>query len=149
MSSIDILPIDSDGFAGHVSPHTSWTVLAEQQNSYLIDVRSQAEWTFVGVPDCQAAQGKFLLLEWQTFPEMALNEKFVGDVEAAIADRAAPLFFLCRSGARSQAAARAATASGFQHCYNVAGGFEGDANAHGHRGTVNGWKIDGLPWRQA
>jgi len=30
----------------------------------------------------------------------------------------------------------------------VAGGFEGDLDGDGHRGSQNGWKASGLPWRQ-
>jgi rhodanese-related sulfurtransferase len=56
--------------------------------------------------------------------------------------------FLCRSGVRSRDAAIAMTAAGFKACYNVASGFEGDKDAAGHRGTVSGWKVDGLPWMQ-
>ena len=49
---------------------------------------------------------------------------------------------------RSLAAAEAAQAAGFPHAYNVADGFEGPPDGDGHRGTVAGWKADGLPWRQ-
>ena len=62
--------------------------------------------------------------------------------------RRTPVLFLCRSGGRSAAAASVATAAGFGPAYNVAEGFEGDPDAHGHRGTVNGWKVAGLAWRQ-
>jgi hypothetical protein len=40
------------------------------------------------------------------------------------------------------------TAIGFAHCFNIAGGFEGDIDGNGHRG-VGGWKSAGLPWRQS
>jgi rhodanese-related sulfurtransferase len=33
--------------------------------------------------------------------------------------------------------------------YNVANGFEGQIDAAGHRGTLNGWKAEDLPWRQS
>jgi rhodanese-related sulfurtransferase len=59
-----------------------------------------------------------------------------------------PIYLLCRSGQRSRAAAIALTAQGFEHCYNVAGGFEGNPNGGGHRGTDGGWKVDALPWGQ-
>jgi rhodanese-related sulfurtransferase len=58
------------------------------------------------------------------------------------------LLFLCRSGVRSQNAAKAVTAAGFTRCYNVLGGFEGNPDEHGHRGTMEGWKVDGLSWTQ-
>ena len=70
-------------------------------------------------------------------------------VTAAGATRDTPVLMLCRSGARSRAAAMALTALGFSRAYNIAGGFEGDPDGMGHRGHRNGWKADGLPWRQS
>jgi rhodanese-related sulfurtransferase len=58
------------------------------------------------------------------------------------------VLFLCRSGARSRAAAVALTGLGFAKAFNVAGGFEGDPDGERHRGNINGWKAAGLPWRQ-
>ena len=59
-----------------------------------------------------------------------------------------PVVFLCRSGARSIAAAEAATAAGFGPAYNVLDGFEGATNTDGHRGDA-GWRAEGLPWKQS
>jgi len=58
------------------------------------------------------------------------------------------IYFLCRSGVRSLAAAEAAQAAGFPYVYNIADGFEGPPDRAGHRGTTSGWKAEGLPWRQ-
>ena len=63
-------------------------------------------------------------------------------------DPKAPVMLLCRSGARSRAAAIALTEAGFAQAFNIAGGFEGDADGEGHRGNRNGWKAENLPWRQ-
>jgi len=57
--------------------------------------------------------------------------------------------FLCRSGARSRAAAIAMTAAGFAKAFNASGGFEGDLDALRHRGNNNGWKAAQLPWKQS
>ncbi|HYE41549.1 MAG TPA: rhodanese-like domain-containing protein, partial [Ramlibacter sp.] len=54
---------------------------------------------------------------------------------------------LCRSGVRSIAAAKRATELGIE-AYNILEGFEGDADADGHRGNKGGWRARGLPWRQ-
>jgi rhodanese-related sulfurtransferase len=70
-------------------------------------------------------------------------------LKAAGATTETPIAFICRSGARSQAAAIAMTAKGFTKCFNVAGGFEGDVDAERHRGGTNGWKAEGLPWVQS
>ncbi len=144
-----MLPITSDGFKGHVSPATVWAALKVNQAACLVDVRTQAEWAFVGTADDSEAKGKILFIEWQRFPDMSANAQFAEEVAGAIADQDTPVFLLCRSGTRSQDAARALTQAGFGHCYNVAGGFEGDADAHHRRGFVNGWKVEGCPWRQS
>jgi rhodanese-related sulfurtransferase len=54
---------------------------------------------------------------------------------------------LCRSGVRSVAAAQRATQLGIE-AFNILEGFEGDPDAHAHRGNVGGWRMRGLPWRQ-
>jgi rhodanese-related sulfurtransferase len=119
----------------------------------LVDVRTAAEWSFVGVPDLGALNRTLVRVEWQVYPSMERNPKFEATVaerlKAAGATEATPVFFLCRSGARSAAAAAAMTAAGFNRCFNVAAGFEGDLDAQKHRGRANGWKVDGLPWVQA
>jgi rhodanese-related sulfurtransferase len=59
------------------------------------------------------------------------------------------VLFLCRSGGRSHHAATLAAQLGFALAFNIVEGFEGDKDAHGHRGTVGGWKVAGLPWVQS
>jgi rhodanese-related sulfurtransferase len=76
-------------------------------------------------------------------------QEVVAGLEQAGCGRDSPIYFICRSGARSAAAAAAITAAGYSRCYNVAGGFEGKRDTDGHRGTVEGWKADKLPWSQA
>jgi len=130
-----------------------WRLLAEDPEALLIDVRSQAEWTFVGVPDLSSIGKEALLLEWQRFPGMARNTGFVTELRRAVGARGAgeetALYFLCRSGGRSAAAAAAMTAAGYRNCFNVADGFEGRLDATRHRGVVEGWKATGLPWVQS
>jgi len=79
---------------------------------------------------------------------MAVDPDFVAKLKAEAGGAAAPILFLCRSGARSRAAAEAATAAGFSRCYNVAEGFEGDKDGSSHRGQRGGWKFAALPWIQ-
>jgi rhodanese-related sulfurtransferase len=136
------------GYAGDIDPREAWQILAEHPAAALIDVRTPAEWAYVGVPDLSALGKQALFVPWLMFPTMALNESFVEQVRAAGIDPDAPLIFLCRSGARSRAAASRMTAAGYASCYNVATGFEGDADEFRHRGCVNGWKVDGMPWVQ-
>jgi len=68
--------------------------------------------------------------------EHAANPEFVAALSGAIANKDAPLLFLCRSGARSAAAAKAMTAAGYSTCLNVADGFEGPLDAQGKRGSA-------------
>jgi rhodanese-related sulfurtransferase len=143
----------SSAYAGDVSPTEAYEALASVPEAMLIDVRSRPEWTFVGVPDLTAIGKEPLLVEWQSYPTMAVSDAFVPMLAREVEERGGnsetPLYFICRSGARSQAAAVAMTAAGFTHCYNVAGGFEGRPDGGRHRGTLDGWKVTGLPWIQS
>jgi len=136
------------GYAGDVVPATAWKILSEQSDAVLVDVRTRPEWNYVGLPDLGPLGRKPVLLEWQIFPTMQPNPDFVSALAGAVADKDAPLLFLCRSGARSAAAAKAMTAAGYSTCINVTDGFEGPLDAQARRGAAAGWKAAGLPWRQ-
>lgn len=136
-------------YAGDILSKEAYDLVLRDPAAQIVDVRSDAEWTFVGLPDLSAAGKKPVLLAWQTFPGMRPNPNFVAELSAALPDKAAPLLFLCRSGARSRHAAIAMTAAGYQRCFNIADGFEGGHDGERHRGQVNGWKAAGLPWAQA
>jgi rhodanese-related sulfurtransferase len=136
------------GYAGDVTAATAWKILSENKDAVLIDVRTRAEWNYVGLPELASIGKKPALLEWQVFPGMQQNPEFAATLGNAIADKEVPLLFLCRSGARSAAAAKAMTAAGYSTCFNVADGFEGPLDTHGKRGSAAGWKATGLPWRQ-
>lgn len=142
----------SQHYAGDISPQEAWARLEGDPRAQLVDVRTMAEWNFVGLPDLSPLGRRAHCIEWQTFPTMAVNPAFAAEAEGAVtaagADRDTPIFFLCRSGARSRAAAAALAAVGFTQAFNVANGFEGDPDAQRHRGNINGWKAEGLPWRQ-
>ena len=136
------------GYAGDVTPAAAWKILSEDKTAVLIDVRTRAEWNYVGLPDLEKLAKKPALIEWQAFPSMQPNPEFVAALSAVLPDKAAPLLFICRSGARSAAAAKARTAAGYSTCLNVADGFEGPLDGSAKRGTAGGWKAAGLPWRQ-
>jgi rhodanese-related sulfurtransferase len=139
-------------YAGDVDASEAWRLLQDEPTAQLFDVRTTAEWNFVGVPDLSALDRGALLVEWQNFPTSARNPNFVADaskaLEAVGAAKDSTVLFLCRSGARSRAAAIAMTAAGYSRAFNVAGGFEGDLDQDRHRGGKNGWKAAGLPWGQ-
>ena len=146
VSDYDVSP--AVGYGGDVTPATAWKILQENEDAVLVDVRTRAEWSYVGLPDLESVARKPALLEWQVFPSMQLNADFVATLSGAVADRTTPLLFLCRSGVRSAAAAKVMTAAGYGTCLNVLEGFEGPLDAQGRRGSAGGWKAAGLPWRQ-
>lgn len=141
-------PSNEQTYTGDKSPRETWEILSSQTDALLIDVRSNAEWAFVGVPDLTGLGKEVTLAAWQVFPDMTVNPDFVEQVRNVAPETETALFFLCRSGQRSKAAAAAMTAAGYQACFNVLEGFEGDKDADGHRGTFGGWKFHGLPWKQ-
>ena len=140
---------------GEVNPDEAWRILVDDEFARLIDVRTRAEWSFVGVPDVRELGKTPLFIEWSSYPDMSVNPAFAAEVETAIgSENPATLLFICRSGARSLKAALTVTDHFARQgkevtCLNVAEGFEGDVNASGHRGSHNGWKARGLTWRQS
>lgn len=146
-------PSGSTTYAGELTVKQVWSKLAEEPGACLIDVRTQAEWAYVGLSDLSSLGKKPFLVEWQIFPSMQVDGYFAANLktqlsEAGMDDADATLMFLCRSGVRSLAAAKVMTSEGYRHCFNVTGGFEGPKDADGHRGTTDGWKAHGLPWVQ-
>lgn len=135
-----------------ISPVEAWDMLKNDPKAQLVDVRTAAEWNFVGMPDLAPLGRSVVTVEWSQYPNMARNEQFEAQVAGKLTAQGAgtdtPIVFLCRSGARSLAAAKAMTAAGFKRCFNIAGGFEGDLDLQKHRGQQNGWKSAGLGWKQ-
>ncbi len=136
-------------YAGDVSAKDAWSKLAADAHAVLVDVRSDAEWTFVGLPDLSSVGKSPVLVPLQVFPGMKPNPDFAAEVARAIPSKDAPIYFICRSGGRSRTAAIALSALGYKQCFNVAGGFEGDLDVERHRGNAGGWKAAGLPWVQS
>lgn len=134
-------------YAADVSPHDAFAAVVGADRGILIDVRTHAEWSYVGVPVLPEGGEALRLIEWQRYPDGAPNASFVDQLRAEGIVPGRPLYFLCRSGVRSQAAAAAATAAGLGPAYNIIDGFEGALDDSGHR-SVNGWKNSQLPWRQ-
>lgn len=131
-----------------VSVAEVWAVLQQNDRAVLVDVRTMPEWQLVGVPDLSSLAQRLVLVSWQDM-EGTPNMRFAEDLQQVGVRQDAPVYFICRSGVRSLAAAQAAHAAGYATVYNVAGGFEGPLDSAGHRGSIAGWKHAGLPWRQA
>lgn len=145
-------------YVGDIDPSSAYREIIDKPGTYLVDVRTSAEWVFVGLPDLSDADKDVWRIEWTSYPMMAHNPKFFADLSANVAASGADaLLFLCRSGQRSHAAAEAALSAPELKAlgrpmtfYNVAEGFEGALDqATGHRGSLGGWKSRGLPWRQS
>lgn len=134
---------------GEVTAAETFEAMAGNDQARLVDVRTRAEWTFVGIPQPSGSGENPVLIEWQRFPEMDVTPDFPNQLQKACPDKSAPLYFICRSGGRSLAAAQLAASLGYERCFNVTDGFEGPPDPEGHRGTVAGWKAAGLPWRQS
>ncbi len=129
----------AQGYAGDISPQLAFEWWQSGQG-LLIDIRTEAEIAWVGfVPGA-------VCIPWKHWPGMVLNANFDEQVRQAVPAGGKALM-LCRSGIRSIAAARRATELGIE-AYNILEGFEGDPDANGHRGSFEGWRYRGLPWRQ-
>jgi rhodanese-related sulfurtransferase len=127
-------------YAGALTPQEAYDVWQLAPGAKLIDVRTHAEWDWVGrIPDA-------IEIEWLSYPENRRNPHFLAQLKQQV-DREALLMFICRSGARSHNAAVLASEGTQRECYNVLEGFEGDKDANGQRGKVGGWRHAGLPWR--
>ncbi len=138
--------------AENVPVRVVWQRLADVEQSILIDVRTRAEWNYVGLPDLTPIGKMVLTVEWLEFPDNRLNAGFVDQLSAVLSKagvgKDAELYFICRSGARSLSAAQAMLNAGYTRCFNAAEGFEGPLDATRHRGSLSGWKAEGLPWVQ-
>lgn len=135
-------------YGGEVTPEEAYYFL-QSNDGVLVDVRTLPEWQFTGLPDIATALGRLITVSWKTYPNFMLNPVFADSIAADESIRKdTPLFFLCRSGGRSLDAAIAMTSLGYQHCFNIIGGFEGEPDASGHRGGAQGWKASKLPWKQ-
>ncbi|KRQ18828.1 MULTISPECIES: rhodanese-like domain-containing protein [Mycobacteroides] len=140
------------GYAGDITPEAAWALLKENPEAVLVDVRTSAEWKWVGIPDLTELGRDVVYIEWVR-SNGERNEQFLEELAAAGVTGPSqgdgrPVIFLCRSGNRSIGSAELATEAGIAPSYNVLDGFEGNLDENGHRGGV-GWRAIGLPWRQS
>ncbi len=128
-------------YAGLVTPSEAHA-LTQAGVATIVDVRTRFEAEYVGrIPGAP-------LIEWKPLGAAEPNPHFMEQVDA-LPDQRENLLFLCRSGARSHAAAAAATRAGHRHAFNILEGFEGDLDEELHRGSRGGWRKAGLPWIQS
>jgi rhodanese-related sulfurtransferase len=128
-------------YAGALTPREAHEIWQAAPGARLVDVRTRAEWDYVGrIPGATE-------IELLTYPGNRANATFLQELQQQV-DKESLVMFICRSGGRSHNAAVLATAEGYDTCYNVLEGFEGDKDPQGHRNTVGGWRAAGLPWVQ-
>ena len=116
--------------------------MVKEDSTYILDVRSIAEYVFIGHPEmAYSIPLNFWNEEKQS---MVPNENFIEDIKAKFTQDDT-LIFICRSGGRSRLAALRLVSEGYGKMFNVIHGFEGDRDDKGYR-NVNGWKISDLPY---
>jgi len=147
------LCVFSPAFAyDNVTPQDTYAMMNDDPNVYILDVRTDAEWKWVGHPgkdklgDGPFLEGKVVNIAYMIDKKgvLVVNPSFVSDVEEMF-EKSATLILMCRSGQRSVAGALALEAAGFTSVYNMLQGFEGGTDQRGYR-TVNGWKVGNLPY---
>lgn len=134
-------------FLGNISSTQVWQSLQHEVGAVLIDIRTQAEWKYVGVPDLSSLGKSLIQVEWQVFPSMERNPRFLRELQAQGVTPGRLVYLICRSGIRSRDAAEFLAERGYA-TYNVADGFEGPLDDDSHRGA-SGWRAERLPWKQS
>jgi rhodanese-related sulfurtransferase len=128
----------------NVTPEEAYQRL-KQEDTYLIDVRSVAEYVFVGHPEMAYC---IPLSFWdEKLQKLIPNPDFLQDIQNRF-KKTDYLIFICRSGGRSTKAAQIAEKAGFTEVLNIDQGFEGEVDENGYR-AVNGWKNRPLPFTYA
>ena len=133
----------------NVAPADVWNALQTDASAQMVDVRTDAEWNFVGIADLSEAGKTPALIPWQVFPSMQLNTGFVDQLKQAGTDAGEP-DLLPVPQRRAQPGRRAKPPSPQDiHTPTIsATGSKDPPNAEGHRGQLAGWKASDLPWRQ-
>jgi rhodanese-related sulfurtransferase len=126
----------------HLKPKEAYELLAKDPQAVLVDCRSEVEYLYVGHP-----KGSHHV-PWNDGPDWDINPHFVGQVKKVAQSVERPVLLICRSGQRSVAAGVELENAGFANIYNVLEGFEGPLDEDHHRGTLGGWRKEGLPWEQ-
>lgn len=116
-------------------------VMASPSNTFIIDVRTRAEYEFVGHPDLPNGVPNIPLI---FYDQWRPNENFVADVEERFS-KENTLLIICRSGHRAETAAWQLLKAGFTGLFFITDSFEGSLDQDGHR-EKGGWKNNGLPY---
>jgi rhodanese-related sulfurtransferase len=133
-------PASKPAYAGDVTPAEAWELVSAHA-AVLVDIRTAEERQFVGrIADS-------IHVPWATGSNFQKNPRFVRELESKVR-RDDVVLLLCRSGARSVAAAQALTEARFRNAFNILEGFEGELDELRQRGNRGGWRFHHLPWVQ-
>ena len=137
-----------------ISTGYAYDMATSDDNAYILDVRTEAEWIYVGHPGpnrCDEGAlltGKVVNISYKIWKKKIeiVNPSFVSDVKDLFEDKDdIILIVMCRSGSRSVAACLLLEAAGYANVYNMTTGFQGGRDDYGYR-TENGWVFDELPY---
>lgn len=144
----------------YLTAKDAYKMKSENTDVLLVDVRTRAEISFLGMPQISDANIPYMMAEdWGTWDEkkenfkLAPNSGFLLSMEELLKTKGASkdtkIIVLCRSGSRSAKAANLLAKNGYTNIFSVIDGFEGDKEKNGElkgQRVVNGWKNSGLPW---
>ena len=130
----------------NITSKQAWSLLKDDPDTVLLDVRSMVEWAYVGIPDLALVDKDVITIEWSKMTGQP-NAAFGKQLEAAV-PKDKKLMVICRAGVRSHAACQAAEQLGYAEVFNIEDGFDGALDDHGHRKSISGWCASGLPWSQ-
>jgi rhodanese-related sulfurtransferase len=141
-------------YADDVTTVEAYNMVCDNTNVYIVDVRTDAEWIWVGHPgpnntgegDC--LDGKVVNIPvWLGRPgNWSVNKSFIEDVNEFFEDIEDPvLITMCLSGGRSKYAQGFLKEEGYVDVYNMLTGFQGSVDEYGYR-NVNGWVVVGHPY---
>jgi rhodanese-related sulfurtransferase len=143
-----------------INPEEAYEIVTTDANAFILDVRTFAEWRWVGHPgenglgEGADLNGKVINIAYfiekkGQFP--VLNGSFLNDVDEFFEDYPdVTLITMCREGIRGAFAAAflEKEENGGYNVMNMGEAFQGTADARGYR-TENGWVVRGLPYTNA
>src|SRR5258707_15271174 len=59
-----------------IVPRDAWALLEREPKAVLVDVRTEPEWGYVGLPDLSALGKQVVRLSWQGYPKMGVDAGF-------------------------------------------------------------------------
>jgi rhodanese-related sulfurtransferase len=142
-------------YADDVTTVEAYNMVCDNTNVYIVDVRTDAEWIWVGHPgpnntgegDCldgKVVNIPFWIEKLGGWP--VGNESFIKDVNEFFEDIEDPvLITMCLSGYRGGLSRDLLESEGYE-AHNMIHGFQGKRDPDTGYRTVNGWVVDGLPY---